>query len=138
VSGNYSTQKQIQLQFKGDVFSPSGNYLVRADTRYLDTNRSTWGLGPISDEQQEFPMGFKLLRLYGTFYRRTSGPVYAGLGIHFDDYSDIYDERAAAGEPTPFTVYSGGAVTRTQAVGVSLNCSVTRATISSTRATAIT
>lgn len=121
VSANYSTTGQLQAQFKGDVFTPAGGYLVKADIRYLDTNRSTWGLGPIGPDQQEYPMDFRLARFYGTLYRRTSGSVYVGMGYHYDDYMDIVDERAAQGETTPFTLYSGSALTRTRASGASLN-----------------
>lgn len=66
-------------------------------------------------------MEFKLSRWYATVFRRTSGPVYVGLGYHYDDYAEIVDERAVLGESTPFTEYTGSAVTRTRASGVSLN-----------------
>src|SRR5262249_19796481 len=121
ISGNYSTQGQLQLQVRGDVFSESGNLLTKIDTRYLDTTRSTWGLGGIDSNQQEYPMSFQLIRLYGTVYRRTSGPVFVGLGYHYDEFMNIDDERARKGETTPFTEYSGPGVTRTVASGVSLN-----------------
>jgi hypothetical protein len=120
ISGNYSTTGQLQAQFKGDIFSASGMYLVKADIRYLDTARSTWGLGPMEPDQQEYPMDFKLTRWYGTLHRHVAGPVYLGLGYHYDDYMDIVDERAVQGESTPFTEYSG-AVTRSRASGVSFN-----------------
>lgn len=120
ISGNYSTTGQLQAQFKGDIFSASSKYLIKADVRYLDTTRSTWGLGPMEPEQQEYPMDFRLVRLYGTVFRRARG-VYVGAGYHFDQYSDIVDTRAAAGDSTPFTDYSGSGVTRTRASGVSLN-----------------
>lgn len=121
LSGNYSTTGQVQFQFRTDLFLGADNYLLRADVRYLDTDRSTWGLGPIVFGQQEYPMHFTLVRLYGTVYRRTVGPVYTGLGYHYDEFSDIEDERAALGESTPFTTYSGPGVTRTKAAGISIN-----------------
>ncbi len=121
LSGNYSTTGQVQFQFRSDVFLGADNYLLRADVRYLDTDRSTWGLGPIGEGQQEYPMHFALVRVYGTVYRRTVGPAYIGLGYHYDEFSDIEDERAALGESTPFTTYSGAGVTHTKAAGISLN-----------------
>jgi hypothetical protein len=66
-------------------------------------------------------MEFKLSRWYATLFRRTSGPVYVGIGYHYDDYAEIVDERAVLGETTPFTEYTGSAVTRTRASGVSIN-----------------
>ena len=121
VSGNVSTTGQIQAQVRGDVFSPSGDYMSKGDFRYLDTARSTWGLGRITEDQEEYAMDFKLYRAYLTYYRRIGGPVFLGLGYHYDGFAEIVDERAAQGETTPFTEYSGGAVSRTDASGMSLN-----------------
>jgi hypothetical protein len=121
IAGNISTTGQIQAQSRGDVFSRSGDYLLRADIRYLDTERSTWGLGPMSEDQEEYPMEFTLVRTYATFYRRAAGPVFIGIGFHYDEFNDIVDSRAQEGEATPFTIYSGDALTRTAAAGFSLN-----------------
>jgi len=121
ISGNYSSTGQIQAQVRGDMFTSGGNYLVKADFRYLDTNRKTWGLGPFSTDQEKYPMSFRMSRLYATVYRRAMGPVFFGLGFHYDEFNQIVDERAAKGEETPFTIYSGGALSRTVASGVSLN-----------------
>ncbi len=121
VSGNVSTTGQIQAQVRGDVFSKSGDILLKVDFRYLDTQRSTWGIGPLSPDQEEYPMDFKLYRVYATFYRITSGPVFVGLGYHYDEFNSIVDQRAQQGEDTPFTAYSGGVVSRTAASGFSIN-----------------
>ena len=66
-------------------------------------------------------MEFLLNRVYLTLMRRVSGPVYLGLGYHFDEFTNIDDERADRGESTPFTEYSGGYVTETLATGLSLD-----------------
>jgi len=121
ISGNYSTQGQTQFQARGDIFSKSGNYLLKLDGRYLDTNRATWGLGEIDSQVGEYPMSFVLTRAYATFMRRIRGPVFLGVGFHHDEFADIVDERAKNGESTPFTEYSGGAPARTTATGLSLN-----------------
>ncbi len=121
VSANYSTQGQVQLQLRGDIFSPGEDYLLAADFRHLDTERSTWGLGPIEEQAGEYPMEFLLQRFYTTAFRRVNGPVYLGLGFHFDHFTNIVDVRAEAGEETPYTEYSGGLLTSTRAVGLSIN-----------------
>jgi len=121
LSGNYSTTGQLQLQTRGDVFSSGGNYLLKADLRYLDTKRSTWGLGPYEGDQVEYPMSFALTRFYTTVYRRVAGPVFIGIGYHLDQFDNIEDERALAGEETPFTAYSGGSPGKTTASGFSVN-----------------
>jgi hypothetical protein len=121
LGGSISTTEQVQAQAQGDLFSPSGTYLMKGDFRYLDTTRSTWGIGSISEDQEEYPMDFTLYRAYATFYRVVSGPVFLGLGYHYDQFDDIVDQRAEQGEDTPFTVYSRGAVSRTIASGISVN-----------------
>ena len=121
ISANYSTEGQFQLQARGDVFTPSEDYLLKVDFRYLDTERPTWGLGPIYSNQQEYPMSFLLQRVYATVLRRVSGPVYLGLGYHYDEFKHIVDERANEGETTPYETYSGGTPDKTRASGMSLN-----------------
>ena len=66
-------------------------------------------------------MQFKLMRVYGTVYRRMSGPVFVGAGYHFDQFSDIVDTRAENGEVTPFSTYSNGTPSITTAAGISLD-----------------
>ena len=83
---------------KGDVYASI--YLVKLDARYLDTSRSTWGLGEISEDQQEYPMSFKLARYYGTLYRRIVDPIYLGFGYHLDDYMELEGEG-----PAQWTMY---------------------------------
>lgn len=121
IAANYSTTGQLQAQFRGDLFTKGGNYLVKTDVRYLDTERSTWGLGEIEPDQQEYPMSFVLTRIYVTLMRRMSGPVFVGIGYHLDAFNDIVDDLAAQGQTTPYTTYSGGDPTRTVASGFSIN-----------------
>jgi hypothetical protein len=67
-------------------------------------------------------MDFVLYRFYQTVYRRVGiSHLYAGLGYHFDRHDRILDHRAAAGEITPYVLYSGGPLEHTQASGISAN-----------------
>jgi hypothetical protein len=121
LSANYSSTGQKQALLRGDLFSSGENYLLKPDFRYLDTDRKTWGLGSFSPDQEKYPMSFTLMRASATLYRRMMGPVFAGVGYHYDQFNNIVDERANKGEETPFTIYSGGALTRTVASGFSAN-----------------
>ncbi len=121
LGGNYSTEGQKQVYVRGDMFSPHERFLLQTDLRYLDTDRKTWGLGSFSTDQQKYPMSFILSRAYGTVYVRTVGQLFLGIGYNYDQFGDIVDERANKGEDTPFTDYSGGAVTKTVASGPSVN-----------------
>ena len=122
ISANVSTLGQVQAQVRGGIFSSGETFLLQVDLRYLDTERSTWGLGPINEEPGgEYPMQFVLGRAYATALRVVSGPVYVGLGFHFDQFSDIVDELAEEGELTPYLEYSRGLPSVTTAVGLSFD-----------------
>jgi len=118
----YSTSEQLSVQFKSDFFSPENKYDFKSDWRYLDTSQPTFGLGPIEAGTSEYPMDFVMLRFFETAYRRIhDSSFYAGLGYHFNRYQDIVDERAEAGEVTPFVAYERGNVDKTTSSGFSAN-----------------
>ena len=121
LGANYASSGQKQAYLRGDLYSKSEHYLLVPDLRWLETDRKTWGLGSFDSDQQKYPMSYTLSRAYVTFYRRTVGPVYLGVGYHYDQFDKIVDERANKGEDTPFTIYSGGAIARTVASGISGN-----------------
>jgi hypothetical protein len=122
IGASYSTTGQISLQFKSDFYAPDNTWALRGDWRYLDTSQPTFGLGPTEPEQVSYPMDFVLYRLHQTIYRRVfQSSSYVGLGYHFDRYDQIHDTRAQLGEPTPFSVYSGGTPSRTQSSALSAN-----------------
>jgi hypothetical protein len=117
----YSTSQQLTLQLKSDAWVPGNTWNFKGDWRYLALTQSTYGLGPTYEQTGEYPMGFKMWRLYETVYMRMSDNVYAGLGYHLNVHEDITDSRAEAGEVTPFTAYSRGLPTTTIASGFSVN-----------------
>jgi hypothetical protein len=117
----YSTTHQMTLQLKSDAWVPGNTWNFKGDWRYLDLAQSTYGLGPTYEQPGEYPMAFLMYRLYETAYLRMSGNVYAGLGYHLNIHQQIKDDRAEAGEVTPFTAYSHGSPTTTTASGLSLN-----------------
>ena len=122
VGASYSSSGQVSVQFKSDFYLPHNQWALKGDWRYLDTSQETFGLGPASGERQPYPMDFVLYRLHQVVYRRVQqSAINVGLGYHFDRYEHIRDERAERGESTPFTEYSGGAPSRTQSAGLSVN-----------------
>jgi hypothetical protein len=121
LNATYSTQKQLTIQFKSDAWIPGNKWNFKGDARYLDTSQPTYGLGPTDAQLGKYPMDFRMWRFYETVYRRTSGSIYVGFGYHLNIHDDINDQRAAAGETTPFTVYSRGAPRVTTSSGLSGN-----------------
>ena len=119
---SYSTTGQVSLQFKSDFYLPQNVWALKGDWRYLDTSQPTSGLGSADLNPDSYPMSFVLYRVHQSIYRQVSkSGIYVGAGYYFDRYDQIVDDRAAAGESTPFTAYSGTGVTRTQSSGVVLS-----------------
>ena len=118
---SYSTTGQIQVEVRGDVFLHDDRYLILLDGRYLDTSRSTWGLGRVEPGQEEYEMDYRLLRGYLRLLYRIEGVVYAGVGYHTDTFSNIVDERGEAGESTPYLEYTGSLAERAHSGGLSIN-----------------
>ncbi|HET9325833.1 MAG TPA: hypothetical protein VFQ05_03595 [Candidatus Eisenbacteria bacterium] len=119
---SYSTTEQISVHLKSDFYLPDNAWALKGDWRYLDTSQPTFGLGSAHPGQSSYPMEFVLYRLHETVLKRVKQtPIYVGLGYHFDRYDEIHDERAEAGETTPYLVYSGGLPSRSQSSAVSGN-----------------
>ena len=119
---SYSTNQQLSVQVRSDFYLPDNKYALKGDWRYLDTNQPTYGLGPATSAQRRSPMDFKLYRLYQTGYWHVPNTLfYAGLGYHFDQWDEIVETDFPPGTPTDYRLYSGGAVTRSVASGISLN-----------------
>jgi len=120
LGASYSTTGQVSVQFRSDFYLPDNAWVLKGDWRYLDTSQDTYGLGPAAAGRSAFPMDFVLYRLHQIVYRRVQeSSVYVGLGFHYDRYANIHDHRAENGEPTPFSVYSGGTPEHTQSVALS-------------------
>jgi hypothetical protein len=119
---SYSTTGQLSVQARSTFFLPDNSSVLMGDWRYLDTSQPTYGLGPHSDSQSKYPMDFVLYRFYQSVYKRVGiSRLYFGVGYHFDRHDKIFDNRAAAGEVTPYVTYSGSALTHTQSSGLSAN-----------------
>jgi hypothetical protein len=122
LGASYSTTEQVSIQFRSDFFLPDNTWVLRGDWRYLDTSQETFGLGPAEPDRSAYPMDFVLYRLHQIAYKRVQDSfVYVGMGVHFDRYANIKDQRAENGELTPFSVYSGGTPEQTQSVALSAN-----------------
>jgi hypothetical protein len=121
LNATYSTSQQLSIQLKSDAWVPGNRWNFKGDFRYLDTSQPTYGLGPIDLQVGKYPMNFVMWRFYETAYLRMAGDIYAGVGYHVNLHEEIDDERATAGEPTPYTLYSLGYPSRSVASGVSWN-----------------
>lgn len=121
LNATYSTSQQLSIQLKSDAWVPGNRWVFKGDWRYLDTSQPTFGLGPVAEQPGEYPMEFVMWRLYQTVYLRMGPNIYAGPGFHLNLHEDIVDERAVAGETTPYSLYTVGDATRSTASGLSAN-----------------
>ena len=116
----FSSGGRISVQFKSDFYLPGDRTVLKGDWRYQQVGQPTFGLGPAYEGREEYPMEFVLYRLHQSVFRRIKETrAYVGAGFHYDEYANIEDHRADAGESTPFTEYSGGYPTSTRTVGLS-------------------
>ena len=121
LNATYSTNQQLTIQLRSDAWVEGNKWNFKGDWRYLDTNQDTYGLGPTTVQTGRYPMDFTMWRFYEAVYRRVSGNVYVGLGYHLNVHEQVADERADAGEVTPYSIYEGGTPSQLVASGVSVN-----------------
>jgi outer membrane protein assembly factor BamA len=117
---NLSTTGQIQADFRTNLFLKGDRQLMLVDARYLDTSRPTYGLGPAEPTQEKYPMDYHMLRAYVSYLWRVDEPLYAGVGIKYDQFTDIVDQRAEAGELTPYVAYTGFSDPSSRSAGESI------------------
>jgi outer membrane protein assembly factor BamA len=119
--GSISTTSQVLAQVRTDFCTPGNRWKLNGDWRYLDTTEDTYGLGEAQPGQSAYPMGFTLYRFYQTALYGLGGSSFnIGLGFLFDRHEQIDDTRAANGESTPYTDYTGGSLSPTVSSGISL------------------
>ena len=108
----YTTNKQLLITFKGNMFFENNEWLLMNDWRYFITSQPTYGLGTgpqsarlvssgleyedglFSQEIDEAQfMEFNLLRLHQTVFKKLGEKgFYGGVGYHLDVHSNINDQ----------------------------------------------
>jgi len=117
----YSTTKQLSVQFKSDFYTPDNKFALKGDWRYLDTSQPTYGLGPATVAEAEYPMTFVLYRFYQMVYWHVPrSKVFIGSGFLFNRWDEVKEPDAVPGVETPYQAYSGGPVSRATSSGISL------------------
>ncbi|MEX0274832.1 MAG: BamA/TamA family outer membrane protein [Flavobacteriaceae bacterium] len=144
----YTTQNQLLLTFKGNLFFDDNQWILMNDWRYFITSQPTYGLGtgPQSSklvssgieyedglftqeiDEAQF-MEFNFLRLHQTVLTKIGNKgLYTGVGYHLDIHSNIEDQLLDL-DTLPPAVTSHYAYSLTQGIdpkkytlsGVSLN-----------------
>ncbi len=117
-SATYSTQDQLMLSMKNNIFLKSNSIFLSSDFRYYKFSQPNYGLGtdiipPRRDESFSIdniaePMEYDYFRLYQTASWEVASNFYVGGGIAIDWYENIVDQdlNVAAGELTYHYNYS--------------------------------
>jgi hypothetical protein len=101
---SYSTQKQVLLYLKNNMYINNDRFFFSGDFRYYVFSQSNYGLGtdiiPWGAEFQDFdfkaleqPMNFNYFKFHETASYTIFPSFFIGLGMHFDSYSNIDDKH---------------------------------------------
>jgi hypothetical protein len=119
---SWSTTGQTAVEVRTDFYAKENSLALKGDWRYLDTSQDTYGLGPAVDEATGITMDFRLYRFYQTVYLHVRDTaLFAGAGYHLNRWDEISERDVPRDSLTDYRVYSGGALTRSTASGVSVN-----------------
>ncbi len=117
----FTTKKQINLNFRSNIYSPGDKWILQGDWRFLFFSQPTYGLGISDGGSKSFdfnvdgigtldipgeqPMRFNYLRFYENVYKRVAKNLYAGLGLNIDYHSNIQDQSLDTTTPNPTLTY---------------------------------
>jgi hypothetical protein len=107
VSISLTTQKQILLCARSDIYLPGNTWYIPGDVRLIFFAQPTYGLGiyglnttlnfnvdgtDVSKPVLQQPMRFNYIRFYETAMKEIFPHSYAGIGVNIDDHFDIDDQ----------------------------------------------
>ncbi len=107
---NYSTNKQLLMFIKTNIYTTGDNWILLGDWRYFDSSQPTFGLGtgpqssklvstgyeyhdgmfsePISTDQM---LAFNYIKLSEIALKKVKKFIYVGVGYHLDYHYNIKD-----------------------------------------------
>ena len=84
ISPSVTTRKQLVLPIRGSIWTKGNKYNFVSDFRIMKYPQSSFGLGPYSSLNTEYPISYRYLRIYETAYRKIKGNSLLGVGFHAD------------------------------------------------------
>ena len=85
----FSSKHQTALSGRFTMFTRGDQWRAEGDNRAQWTSQDTYGLGTAAEASAGVNARFDFFRIHETAYRRVGPGVFAGLGLHFDDHSNI-------------------------------------------------
>ena len=116
-----TTNHQFGVLLRSDVRLPDNAWILVGDWGWSRFPNPAWGVGGDSPDSARTIVDRKQLRLHESGYWRPWSHLYVGAGLFLDDYYDITDRRAAAGEATAFSAYGIGTSGRSTSFGPAIS-----------------
>ena len=85
----FSTKKQTALTGRFALLTRDDRWRIEGDNRAQWTSQDTFGLGSATQSDAGANAEFNFFRVHETASRHLGSDIFAGLGVHFDDHSDI-------------------------------------------------
>jgi outer membrane protein assembly factor BamA len=122
ISFSYSTKQVIPLRARHNMYTPGNKWNWQGDWQISKMGVVDFGVGtgqtykikeafsffdlPVKNFDSSFPIKYNYLKLFEKAYRKVGKYWYVGLGVAFDIYGDIKDEKLAEVRLTPHKRYS--------------------------------
>jgi hypothetical protein len=116
MSVSLTTEKQILLCARSNIYLPGNSWYIPGDIRFLFFAQPTYGLGihgldgtlnfnldgtDLSRPVLQQPMRFNYIRFYETVMKEVFPHWYAGIGVNIDDHFNIQDQSLKLDTPNP-------------------------------------
>ena len=109
LSLTFSTKKQTSISGRFTMFTRDDRWRVEGDNRALWTSQDAYGLGTGTTPGDRINVKYDFFRVYETGYYQLHPGLYAGLGVHFNDHTNVRPGSGTedeAFETSPYVQYS--------------------------------
>jgi len=121
-SASYSTKRIGTLRARHNMFTPMNKWNWQGDWQFSSMGIVDYGIGtgdknyktsafyvndmPVKNSDSSFPITYNYVQVLEKAYRKIGKHTYIGLGVDFDIYTDIIDEKSHEHRVTPHLQYS--------------------------------
>jgi hypothetical protein len=103
----FSSKQQTSLTGRFTMFTRDDQWRLEGDDRAQWTSQDTYGLGTTAETGAAVNAKYNFFRVHQSAFRQLRPNLFAGLGIHYDDHTDIRPgDDSADWNSTAFVTYS--------------------------------
>ncbi len=111
--------RQVTVPIISSIWSKDNEYNFVGVMRFYKYPQSTYGLGSISNINDEEPMDYNYIRVDEVVLRHIVDKLYMGFGYMIDFHADITSKGTLNGAPSDYAAY--GAASQTTSSGLTFN-----------------